>query len=100
MKDQSRGAGQAGMRCARRCKNLTPEGLARDPRPLDTDPPHCLSPPRPVVAGPVDGEPGRLGDRFFGDGTSTRPGQASPESAHVGGIFCGRPQVPQNRLRG
>ena len=33
-------------------KNLTPEGLARDPRPLDTDPPHCLSPPRPVVAGP------------------------------------------------
>jgi hypothetical protein len=47
------------------------------------------------LQGRADGEPARLGDWFFGDGTSTRPGSASPESAHVGGIFRGRPQVPQ-----
>jgi hypothetical protein len=33
-------------------KNLTPGAFARSPRPLDTDPLHCLSSPRPVVAAP------------------------------------------------
>jgi hypothetical protein len=55
-------------------KNLTPGTSARNPRPLDPDPLHLCHLLGRSLRGRADGEPARLWDRFFGDGTSTRPG--------------------------
>jgi hypothetical protein len=76
-------------------KNLTPGALARNPRPLDPDPLHRLSSPRPVVAGPSRREPARLWDRFFGDGTSTRPDRRHPKVPTWVENLRGRPGYPK-----
>jgi len=49
------------------------------------------------LRGRADGEPARLGGPVLRDGTSTPPGWASPESAHVGGSSAadhGSPRPP------
>jgi hypothetical protein len=51
--------------------------------------------PAGSLGGRADGSLLVIGTGSSGDGTSTRPGWASPESAHAGGVFRGRPRYPK-----
>src|SRR5262245_54797986 len=69
-------------------KDLTPGALAPGPGPLDTDPLHCRSSPRPVRRPGASGEwPWPLARPALRGSYEPRPAGASPESACAGGIF-------------
>ena len=72
-------------------KDLTPEVLAPGPRPLDTDLLHCHLLGPVATSSPVIRSLTVVGTGSSRDGMSRRRRWASPEGAHVGGIFGAPP---------